>query len=520
MKLIYLINEAGEAIISLLVILVVAALLYVLYYTWNKERIRVKQEKAIYIEGLKTKQELQNDITQFISIFGTTTSFSVLQIEISGIKDVEAAFGQVEAEKLLVKTAYKILDCLPGNTELARNKENEFILFIKNAHDASYVYELCANIISVIEQPISIMGHASVELHSNIGIVMYPIHGGNFKELMKNLSLAVYVAKKEGINTCSMYSEKSSQEQLGNLEYYQQILDGIKNNQFCLYYQPIVDVETNKIKAFEGLLRWNHPVLGIIPPKKFLNVIEQSGDIKFIGIWSFETMVKQHFEVLKTFPSTKIKFHLNLSPKQLIDENVVNEIARIIKKYKANTENFCFEVIEYSVYDKHPIVSLNIRKLKELGFTIATDNYGVDYSILNKIRIMPIDQIKLDKDFLTDDESSINPQLVQLLMKLCGETGKEVIALGIETEEMIEQIKSYGIHYAQGFYYSAPISGDSLVEYITKYDGVNQKQKEITEYIEEEKEAKLDEEGLFETEEPKVEEEKPEEQAEKISEQL
>ena len=133
---------------------------------------------------------------------------------------------------------------------------------------------------------------------------------------------------------------------------------------------------------------------------------------------------------------------------------------------------------------------------------------------------MPIDQIKLDKDFLTDDESSINPQLVQLLMKLCGETGKEVIALGIETEEMIEQIKSYGIHYAQGFYYSAPISGDSLVEYITKYDGVNTKQKEITEYIEEEKEAKLDEEGLFETEEPEVEEEKPEEQAEKNSEQL
>ncbi len=505
MNLIYLINDAGEAVISLFVILVVAALVYLLYYTWNKERIRVKQEKAIYIEGLKTKQELQNDISQYISVFGTATSFSVLQIEISGIKDVEAAFGQVEAEKLLVKTAYKILDCLPGNTELARNKENEFILFIKNAHDASYVYELCANIISVVEQPISIMGHASVELNSNIGIVMYPIHGNNYKELMKNLSLAVYVAKKEGINTCSMYSEKSSQEQLGNLEYYQQILDGIKNNQFCLYYQPIVDIETNQIKAFEGLLRWNHPVLGIIPPNKFLNVIEQSGDIKFIGIWSFETMVKQHFEVLQSFPSAKIKFHLNLSPKQLIDENIVNEITRIIKKYKANTENFCFEVIEYAVYDKHPIVSLNIRKLKELGFTIATDNYGVDYSILNKIRIMPIDQIKLDKDFLMEDESSINPQLVQLLMKLCAETNKEVIALGVESDEMIEQIKEYGIGIAQGFYYSAPISGDKVVDYITKYDGVSPKQKDVEEYKEVEQ-VNPAEEGLFEEDEPVSEE--------------
>ena len=178
MNLIYLINEAGEAVISILTVLVVAALVYVLYYTWNKERIRLKQEKAIYIEGLKSKQELQNDITQYVSVFGTAVSFSLLQIEIRGLKDVEAAFGAPEAEKLVVKTAYKILDCLPGNTELARNKENEFIVFIKNTHDASYVYELCSNIISVIEQPISIMGHASVELDSNIGIVMYPIHGG------------------------------------------------------------------------------------------------------------------------------------------------------------------------------------------------------------------------------------------------------------------------------------------------------------------------------------------------------
>lgn len=513
MNLIYLINEAGEAVISILAVLVVAALVYVLYYTWNKERIRLKQEKAIYIEGLKSKQELQNDITQYVSVFGTAVSFSLLQIEIRGLKDVEAAFGAPEAEKLVVKTAYKILDCLPGNTELARNKENEFIVFIKNTHDASYVYELCSNIISVIEQPISIMGHASVELDSNIGIVMYPIHGGNYKELMKNLSLAVYVAKKEGVNTCSMYSEKSSQEQLGNLEYYQQILDGIKNNEFCLYYQPIVDVETNEIKAFEGLLRWNHPTLGIIPPNKFLNVIEQSGDIKFIGIWSFETMVKQHFEVLRTFPSSKIKFHLNLSPKQLIDENIVNEITRIIKKYKINPTNYCFEVIEYAIYDKHPIVSLNIRKLKELGFTIATDNYGVDYSILNKIRIMPIDQIKLDKDFLVEDESSINPQLVQLLMKLCGETGKEVIALGIENKEMVDMIKEYGIGIAQGYYYSAPMSGDKLVDYITKFDGVSPDAKDEEEDIEEELvEQNPEEEGLFEEDEPVVEEKVEEEQ--------
>ena len=488
MNLIYLLNEAGETVISIFVILVVAGLLYILYTSWNKERIRVQQEKAIYIEGLKTKQELQSDINQYISIFGTAVSFSILQIEITGLKDVESAFGASEADKLVIKTAYKILDCLPGNTELARSKDNEFICFIKNAHDQAYVYEICSNIVNVIEQPISIMGHAAVELNSNIGIVMYPIHGNNYKELMKNLSLAVYVAKKEGPNTCSMYSERSSQEQLGNLEYYQQILDGIRNNQFCLYYQPIVNIETNEIKAFEGLLRWNHPALGVIPPSKFLNVIEQSGDIKFIGIWSFETMVKQHFEVLQTFPSSKIKFHLNLSPKQLIDENFVNEITRIIKKYRASTEYFCFEVIEYSIYDKHPIVSLNIRKLKEMGFTIATDNYGVDYSILNKIRIMPIDQIKLDKDFLMEDESSINPQLVQLLMKLCEETNKQVIALGIENEEMIEKIKEYGIGIAQGYYYSAPMASEDVVKYIIDFDKVapvKQVQEEIIEVEEE-----------------------------------
>ena len=126
---------------------------------------------------------------------------------------------------------------------------------------------------------------------------------------------------------------------------------------------------------------------------------------------------------------------------------------------------------------------------------------------------MPIDQIKLDKDFLVEDESSINPQLVQLLMKLCGETGKEVIALGIENKEMVDMIKEYGIGIAQGYYYSAPMSGDKLVDYITKFDGVSPDAKEEQEYIEEELvEQNPEEEGLFEEDEPVVEEKVEEEQ--------
>ena len=107
MSLLYLINEAGEIVITIFAILLVAGLGYLCYYTWNKERIRIKQEKAIYIEGLKSKNELQNDISQYVSVFGTAVSFSMLEIEITGIKDVEAAFGAQEAEKVIVKTAYK-----------------------------------------------------------------------------------------------------------------------------------------------------------------------------------------------------------------------------------------------------------------------------------------------------------------------------------------------------------------------------------------------------------------------------
>lgn len=468
----YLINDAGSIVLTIFFTIIVGVGAYFLFKIWNKERIRSRQEKVNYIENLKNRIDVENDILQYISRYGTSGAFTLLQIEIDGLRDVESAFGEQETKKLLIKTANKILDILPFGAELTRIKENVFLLFVKNESNQANAFELSNAIINVVKEPIIIMGHASIELAANIGIVLFPIHGTSYKELAKNLDLSTYISKKDGKNHVTIYNSTVNDNDLGNLEYYQQILEGIKNNQFCLYYQPIMNIKENKVVGLEGLLRWNHPTLGLISPHKFLNVIEQSGDIKYIGLWSFECLIKMHYEIVQKFPEAKILLHLNLSPKQLIDESLVVEFSRLLKKYKAAPEDYCLEIVEYAVYDKHPILNLNIKKLKEMGFKIATDNYGVDYGILNKIKQMPIDIIKLDRDFLIEDEenTSLNNQLVTLLMNLCKETNKKVVALGMEDEKMIMHINELGIELVQGYYYSAPVDHEKIINFIDQYN--------------------------------------------------
>ena len=470
MNLVMLINDAGAIVISICFALLIAGLTYLLYRSWHKEQERIEQEKANYIDGLKTKLDVETNINNYISMYGSAGTFTLLQIEVDGLGDVQSAFGAKESDNLIIKTAYKIMDILPGGSDLTRLNEGTFLAFVKNINDQGKIFELCNDIIGVIEQPLTLMGHASIVLSSNIGIIMYPVHAAAPKELFKNVALATHVAKRQGINQFAVYSDVPEGEVAGGLEFYQQILDGIKNNQFCLYYQPIMNSKENSIESFEALLRWNHPTLGLISPNKFMNVLEQSGDIKVLGLWSLESMIKSYIEINKTYPSTTIRMHLNLSPKQLTDEMLIGEINRIIKKYKAIPSNIVFEVLEYAIYDNHPVLSSNLKKLKDMGFGIATDNYGVDYGLLNKIQSMPIDMIKLDRKFLLDEESSINNQLIELLMKVCKDSGKTVIAMGVEDEEMLKKINEFGIDLIQGYYYSAPIPADKLVEYITKYE--------------------------------------------------
>ncbi len=461
------INNAGAVVLSILAFFAILVGLYFLCRSVIKEFKRIRDEKINLIEGLESKNDLLSDIDYYISKMSTSGSFTLMLIELTSYGDVISAFGERSAVTVLTKAAHKIQSVLPKGCQMTRYKENQFLIFYKNVMDKDIVTEKAELIMEAMQDNIKVMGNANVRLIGNMGITFYPIHARSTKELLKNLNLALYLARKNGNNQFLIYSN-DNQKEVDNLAYYQQINEGIKQKEFCLFYQPIVDMNSNEVIALEGLLRWNHPTLGVVPPYKFINIMEQSGDIIWVGNWGFESLVKEYFEVTKECPDKKIMFTLNLSPKQLIYENLVNDFAKIVRKYKINTSDFCFEVNEITLYGKDPVLTKNLDKLNELGFKIAIDGYGVDYGMMmtKSTNQAPINYIKLDRDFVEQISDPINQKMLDMLLVYSEERQVTIIAQGIETQENVNALKEHKIYYGQGYFYSMPLDAEDSIAYI------------------------------------------------------
>ena len=165
-----------------------------------------------------------------------------------------------------------------------------------------------------------------------------------------------------------------------NVEYHFEIKEAIEKKEFIMQYQPVINISQNDIHGFEAFVRWQHPKYGILSPVQFLNIMEQSGDISWIGVWGLETIIMHNYDLNRDFPDKKYQFTLNLSPRQLMDDKLVDEFGKLIRKYKMTTSKITLEISEYSTYEKNTVIKNNIDRLKKIGFKIAINSFGLDYS--------------------------------------------------------------------------------------------------------------------------------------------
>ncbi|MFA7588933.1 MAG: GGDEF domain-containing phosphodiesterase, partial [Acholeplasmataceae bacterium] len=299
---------------------------------------------------------------------------------------------------------------------------------------------------------------------ASIAVVFYPMHGETLKELLKSMQIALYLIKKNGGNAVRIYSNDMG-EHGEHIEYYYQIKHAIQHKEFQLYYQPIIDVKNKDIYGVETLIRWNHPEHGLLAPNQFLGVMEQSGDIHWIGLWGLETLIKTHQELDQTFPSKRIYLTLNLSPKQLINDLLPSDFQKILKKYRMNPEFIVLEIIEFALFEKETTIFKNLKKLKDMGFKIAIDGFGLDYQTLSKVDKLDIDIIKLDNEFLQAEEY-MKGKFASLLVEYAEKNQYDIICESIEDSEMLNQAISYDVKYLQGFYLAKPMSSEALKGYI------------------------------------------------------
>lgn len=463
---IYEIDPVLTYVLFLIIIAVLVVFIYFLARSFFKERKRIMEERALTIEGVLTRSEIHSVIASYIARSSKETQFSLIYIDLDKFTDFVNAFGKKESEKIIEKIIGNIEKVLPKGVKISRMQNDEFLIFLTMDFDRTEAVDMANKIRAAIAKPIRLFGDTMISATASIAIAFYPVHGSNLKDLLSSMQIATYIIKKGGGDNIRVYSEEMSDQGGEHVEYYYQIKHAIQHKEFQLYYHPMINTKTNDIYGVEALIRWNHPEHGLLSPFKFLGIMEQSGDVHWIGLWGLETLIKTYQELNQVFPKKDIKFSMNLSPKQLMNQSLPSDFSKILKKYRMNAEHIILEIIEFAVFEKQENIFNNLKLLKEMGFKIAIDGFGLDYQTLSKVEKMDIDIIKLDNEFLKESEAYMKAKFATLLIDFAHKNEYEIISEMIETKEMMEESKNYDIHIMQGFYFTKPLSAEALRGYI------------------------------------------------------
>ena len=463
-------TDDGAAILLTFVALIVVIGLSAIFLLLIKRNLRIEREAhEVIVENAITRNQMISSINQYIKKVDRFGALTLMYIDIDGFADLNEVFGEETCNQILKEMASRILRILPYRASLTRFENDEFLVFIRDEDNRDRIEKLADAICNIVSNPYQVLVGESVAITASVGIVSYPQAGQTFDELYANLQLTTYVSKRDGGNKFTNFYSSIKEEETDNMMYFKEVKSAIQNREFVLYYQPIVNLADKTLSGAEALMRWNHPTKGVQSPATFLKVLEQTGDIKWVGEWGIETMIRTFNSMKEKFPTIPLRLSLNLSTKQMLDPNLANKFIDLMNKNNARAEQYMLEISDFMMMEKIAVIRTNIFKLKDFGFKIAVDGFELDGQSVQAIQRSPIDVIKLGRGFLKDiDNNFMKEKLLSILVKFAQDNDKTIICEGIETAEVTKYVKEQSVFYGQGYYFAKPMSLDAFSEYMEK----------------------------------------------------
>jgi EAL domain-containing protein (putative c-di-GMP-specific phosphodiesterase class I) len=304
----------------------------------------------------------------------------------------------------------------------------------------------------------------------SIGIVFAPKDGKTSQALIKNVDSAMYVAKANGKNTYTYFDLSFNQKLTEKIEIQSELRKAIERNEFVLYYQAQMDLESKKVVGFEALIRWNHPTRGLVFPDEFIALAEETGLIIPIGKWVLHTACKQ----LKQWEEegyTDIRMAVNLSARQFKDKEIIKLVYDVIEQTGINPNRLELEITETIALDDFDYTIATIQELKKIGVHFSLDDFGTGYSSMNYLKRLPVSNLKIDKSFLdTVMEDPSDQKIIQTIITLARNLDLFVIAEGVENSEQEFFLKAANCDKAQGYLYSKPVPKDMAVQFLIQHE--------------------------------------------------
>jgi len=392
----------------------------------------------------------------------TDNPYTALFIDLSKFKHLNDTLGHRVGDEALIAIARRINQTLKDGDMLVRFGGDEFLIMTSETQ-SGILEKKALRVIKAIEAPLR-LGNKIVEIWANIGIASYPDDGEDVMEVISSADLAMYEAKQKVIPWC-FFDQKIKQKHLGAIQIENDIIEALKYDEFSLAYQPQIN-NIGELIGVEALLRWNHREKGAIPPDEYINIAEHRGLMPQLGEHVLRLAAKDMNGLLSKI-SHPITLSINVSVSQFSSPNFASNLIEILGGIKGVQTNIVLEVTESLFIGDTSEVNRALHEIKQHGMMISLDDFGTGYSSLSLLRVLDIDELKIDRSLITPiTQNNDALSVVKSIVDIGHTLGMSVLSEGIETKEQLALLTEIGCDRFQGFYFSKPLSPAALLEFI------------------------------------------------------
>lgn len=423
------------------------------------------------LTGLQNRRALIKNLNDLVSS-RAKGKVALLILDVDNFKYINDTMGHCFGDQLLANVSERFESLIEDDCKIYRLGGDEYVILLEDFDELATIEKLAVKLLKGCTSGFNI-NFSNIFISISIGISLYPEHGDNLDELLKNADIAVYKAKQTGKNRIVFYNKPMNEAISERVMLEKHLRTALDNNEFILHYQPQLDIATNKVSSLEALIRWNSPELGFVSPLKFISIAEDTHLIIPIGEWVLKTaclfLKRLHLQGYEDMAMS-----VNISMLQLIQDNFVDKVMEILDESMISPKYLELEITESILMESYEDIAEKLKLLKDKGVMIALDDFGKGYSSLNYLKQLPISTLKIDKSFvdtilIDDKDKSLTDLIIRIgtTMDLC------VVAEGVETQEQFDYLCSHKCSKIQGYFFSRPVPEDSVINSIKVKEDYN-----------------------------------------------
>ena len=398
------------------------------------------------------------------------SQLAVLFIDLDRFKQINDSLGHAQGDAVLKAVARRLEDCLREDDVVARLGGDEFTIIMDSLHNARHATTMAQKVIRTVQRPVR---HKEHELYvsASVGISLYPQDGEDAEVLLRNADAAMYKAKGEGKSSFQFYTAEMTELAFERVLMESHLHRALENEQFELFYQPQIELHTDRLVGLEALVRWQHPELGQLLPAKFITLAEDTGLILPLGEWVLRTACRQMAAWYRAGLCPG-RVAVNLTANQLNNDNFLPMVEQILKESGCRPEWLELEITEGVIMRQHERSFQILQQLKGIGIDLAIDDFGTGYSSLAYLKRLPVSKLKIDRSFIRDiPEDDSDNAIARAVIAMGRSLGLRVIAEGVENSGQKAFLLEEGCDEVQGYLYGPPQSEDQTTERLNSTSG-------------------------------------------------